>query len=163
MTTWSALWSCSVVILDTRFWEMSYSTVWRMRGRRCGVPSLPYVWKHEITSKHSPHYWPLVTGMHWSPVYSPYKGPLMWSFSASFVVSLNKLLNKQSTCQWRDVMTLICHHCNAKQISYYDWDLSKLTVTLVVKIGSTQLSTRDGWVQQVFKMMKYHRNYQFNN
>ena len=29
-----------------------------------------------------------------------HKGPVMWSFDISFVVSLNKALNKQSSCPW---------------------------------------------------------------
>ena len=44
------------------------------------------------------HYWPFVRGIHRSPVNSPHKGPVMQTFNISFVVNLNKLLNKQSSC-----------------------------------------------------------------
>ena len=42
----------------------------------------------------------LCEGMQWSPVDSPYKGPVMRSLHISFVATLNKLLNKPSNCQW---------------------------------------------------------------
>ena len=32
----------------------------------------------------------------WSPMDSPHKGPALWCFHVSFVVSLNKVLDKQS-------------------------------------------------------------------
>ena len=38
----------------------------------------------------------------WCPEGSPHKGTPMWSFAVSIVVILNKLLNKQSSCQWFD-------------------------------------------------------------
>ena len=30
----------------------------------------------------------------------PHKGPVMYSFDVSFIVGLNKLLNKESTCRY---------------------------------------------------------------
>ena len=50
----------------------------------------------------------------WNPsvtVDSPYKGPVMPSFDASLVVSLNKLLNKQFSYWWFEFKTtpLKCH------------------------------------------------------
>ena len=37
-------------------------------------------------------------GIKWSLVDSAHKGPVMQSFDVFFIVSLNKLLNKQSSC-----------------------------------------------------------------
>ena len=50
--------------------------------------------------KHFPNYWLHVrgtTGHQWIPLT---KGPVMWRFDVFCAVSLNKLLNKQSCCQW---------------------------------------------------------------
>ena len=51
-----------------------------------------------ITWKHFPHWWPFVMWIHWSLV-EPLKAPVMWSFYVFFVVSMNELWNKQSSCQ----------------------------------------------------------------
>ena len=57
----------------------------------------PRIWQHHgmktlsiLSSLCFPH----------SPVDSPHKGPVMWSFYVFLVVSLNEMLNKQSMCQW---------------------------------------------------------------
>ena len=42
----------------------------------------------------------LCDGIHRSPMDSPLKGPLRWSFGVSFLDSLNKLLNRKSDCRW---------------------------------------------------------------
>ena len=41
-----------------------------------------------------PHQWSFVKGMYRSPVHFPYKGPVMRTFNVSFVVSLNRYLDK---------------------------------------------------------------------
>ena len=59
----------------------------------------------------TPHILPVMTAIiHWGwLVDSPHthKGPLVQSFDISFVTSRNKLLNKQSSCQWS---TMIMWH-----------------------------------------------------
>ena len=49
---------------------------------------------------------PAVTG-----VDSPPQGPEMRRFDVSFVINLNNLLNKRSSC-WRYIMTLMQRYCN---------------------------------------------------
>ena len=49
-----------------------------------------------------------------SPLVSPHKGPVMRSFEASFIVSLHRLLNRQSSSQWFEmpvahVTSLFCY------------------------------------------------------
>ena len=39
-------------------------------------------------------------------VYSPYRGSEMWNFDVSFVLSPNKLFNKQSSCRWFDAQVM---------------------------------------------------------
>ena len=46
-----------------------------------------------------------------SPVDSPHKWPIMWSFNVYFVVSRNEQLNKQSGCWWCEM--LMWHHSDA--------------------------------------------------
>ena len=49
---------------------------------------------------------PFVKEFHNTLVDSPHRGPVMQSFSVSFVVSLNKLLNQQFSCWWFE---RLCH------------------------------------------------------
>ena len=56
-----------------------------------------------MTWKWCSHYWPFVRGIYQSLVDSPYKRPVMWSFDIFFFVTLNKLLNKLSACQWFEI------------------------------------------------------------
>ena len=79
-------------------------------GNRClDVPShqstdcsVPMIWKHV------PHYWHFVRGIHRSPVDSPRKAPVMQIFDDFFVLSLNKLWNKQSNFRWFETQTRLC-------------------------------------------------------
>ena len=57
-------------------------------------------WCCVLTMQCFPHYWPFVRGIHFSSVDSPHKGPVMWGLDVVFVVSLNKLLNKQLRHSW---------------------------------------------------------------
>ena len=57
---------------------------------------------------------PFVKEFHNTLVDSPHRGPVMQSFSVSFVVSLNKLLNQQLCCWWFERLchckvTYLCH------------------------------------------------------
>ena len=45
--------------------------------------------------KRFPHYWSFMKRIQWSPEYSPHKGPVTRNFEVLFILSLNKLLNKQ--------------------------------------------------------------------
>ena len=64
--------------------------------------------------KHFPHYWPFVSKIHQSPVFSRHKGPLIRILDAFFVLSLDKLVKKtvewvmnldDTTLMWRHWMT----------------------------------------------------------
>ena len=65
-------------------------------------------WK-TMTWKCFPHHWPFVRGIHWSPVDSPHKGPVMQNFEASFVVS-----RKDIDLPWSEMPWHSCdwHHYN---------------------------------------------------
>ena len=57
---------------------------------------------------------PFVKEFHNTLVDSPHRGPVMQSFSVSFVVNLNKLLNQQFSCWWSERLchckvTHLCH------------------------------------------------------
>ena len=57
---------------------------------------------------------PFVKEFHNTLVDSPHRGPVMQSFSVSFVVSLNKLLNQEFICWWFERLchckvTHLCH------------------------------------------------------
>ena len=47
-----------------------------------------------------PHYLPFVRGIHQSTIDLLHKASVMHSSDASFVIHLNKMLNRQSSCQW---------------------------------------------------------------
>ena len=53
-------------------------------------------------------HWPFVRGMHWSPVDSPHKGPVVQNFDAFFAAGLNKLLNKQLSWWWFEMPWCSC-------------------------------------------------------
>ena len=53
-------------------------------------------------------YWRFVRGMHWSPVDSPYKGPLTQGLGAFFDINPNKLWDKQSNCRWCETSWILC-------------------------------------------------------
>ena len=53
---------------------------------------------------------PFVKKFHNTLVNSLHRGPVMQSFSVSFVVSLNKLLNQQFSCWWSESDTFMSHH-----------------------------------------------------
>ena len=57
---------------------------------------------------------PFVKEFHNTLVDSPHRGPVMQSFSVSFVVSLNKLLNQQFSCWWFE---RLCH-CKATHLCH---------------------------------------------
>ena len=64
------------------------------------------------------HYWPFVRGIHQSPVDSPRKGTVIWSFDV-FFGKLSKLLNKQQLLLIWEVVMLMWWHCN--HIILYTW------------------------------------------
>ena len=53
-------------------------------------------------------YWPFVRGIHQWLVDSLHKGPVMWTFDISIVVSLNNLLNKQLSGWWFETPRCSC-------------------------------------------------------
>ena len=48
-------------------------------------------------------------GIHQSQVDFPHEGPVMWPFKNFFVVNLTKLLNKQLSCWWFEMLWCSCH------------------------------------------------------
>ena len=46
-----------------------------------------------------PLYWPFVEGIHRSPVDSPHKGSIKYTFDVSSIIIPNKVLDKWSSCQ----------------------------------------------------------------
>ena len=75
--------------------------------------------------KQPSHYWPFVRGYHRWPVVSPHKEPVTWYSDNFFLISLNKLLLKQSSCPNAHMAPLQCRNipeCSAagRQISYWD-------------------------------------------
>ena len=79
-----------------------------LRFATCVSPS---AWYGSVSSQHSvhcefmtwkrfPHHWPFERWIHQSPVDSPDKRPVIWSFVVSFTDGLNNPLNKQSSC-WK--------------------------------------------------------------
>ena len=69
------------------------------------------------------HHWPFVRGIHWSPVDSPHKGPVMYSFGVYFVVT--------QTSSWTKSQVAGHLRClNNHVISVLCWVFSKLFTTL---------------------------------
>ena len=66
-----------------------------------------------IKWKHFPRYWPLVRGIHRSPVNSPHKGQWRGALMFSLTCALNKRLSKQSWGWWFETPTRsLWRHCN---------------------------------------------------
>ena len=63
--------------------------------------SVPLLHDNIMIWEHFPYHWPFVEGILWWPVDPPptpthtHNGSVLWSFSVSFVLSLNNLLNEQ--------------------------------------------------------------------
>ena len=55
-----------------------------------------------MSMRRFPHYWPLAREIHPSPMDSPHKEPVMRTFDVSFDISMNNLLNEESSCLWFD-------------------------------------------------------------
>ena len=79
-----------------------------------------YVNHGVMTWKHFPQYWPFVRGIHRSPVDSLHKGSVIRWF-VIFVVDMNKLLKKQTSCRrfetsWRSCdVTVIQSWCTSQR------------------------------------------------
>ena len=50
---------------------------------------------------------PFVRGINRSPVDSPHKGLVIWSFDVFCDVCLNKILNTQPGCRWFEVLSIV--------------------------------------------------------
>ena len=101
------------IILD--FTDNPLSQIWCISESVNQYLTFSRYWPHGefMTWKCFLHYWPFVKGIHQSPVDSHYKGPVRQSFDVFFDVSLNKLLKKQSSCQWfAHAMMLMPGHYN---------------------------------------------------
>ena len=71
------------------------------------------------------NYWLFVRRNHEALVYFPHNGPARQTFDVYFVVSLNKLLNKQLSCQWFEMPWLLWYHCNI-MFSYLSYERAPL-------------------------------------
>ena len=77
--------------------QLPSTTLISLAGVLSSIQLSPSISPHDvITWKHSPHYWPFVRGILWSPVDSLYKGQVMQSFDVLIIVNLKKLLR----CDW---------------------------------------------------------------
>ena len=65
------------------------------------------IWMHDdvMTWKPILLYWPFVRGIHWLPVDSPHKGPVILTLDDFLVVSFNTLCDKQTCCDLRYLST----------------------------------------------------------
>ena len=68
----------------------------------------------EMTGKRFLHHWSFVRGIHWSPVDSHHKGPVIWRFGLSCDTSGNTLLVKQSNFRWFDTPVTLMWYGNEK-------------------------------------------------
>ena len=75
-------------------WIIAFLGYQRMKLASQAKNNIPLSGTLEWTSSFL-NYWPFVRGIHQSLADSPRKGPVMQRFDVSFVVNLNKLLNKQ--------------------------------------------------------------------
>ena len=66
-----------------------------------------------IKLKHFLHYWPIVRGIHRSPVNSPHKGQWSEALMFSLICALNKRLSKQPWGWWFETQSRsLWRHCN---------------------------------------------------
>ena len=66
----------------------------------------------------SPRYWPLVRGIHKSPVNSPHKGQGRGDLVFYFDQHLNKRLSQQSTSLIWDALHSLSYHCNERHVIF---------------------------------------------
>ena len=84
-----------------------------------------------IKWKHFPRYWPLVWGIHRSPVNSPRKGQWRGALMFSLICALNKRLSKQSWSWWFETPSCSSwRHCNMLKCWAYE---SKISYLLIFK------------------------------
>ena len=68
-------------------------------------------WRHQIET--FPRYWPVVRGIHRSPVNSPSQRPVTRNFDVFFDLGLNKTMSKQVWCWWfQKPSRSLWRHCN---------------------------------------------------
>ena len=63
---------------------------------------------HDVIRTHFPHYWPFVGGVHSSLVNSPSQRATVQSFIVFLNISLDMLLNTQSSYWWFDMLLGSC-------------------------------------------------------
>ena len=61
----------------------------------------------------APHYWPFVRGIHWWPVDSPHKGPVMWKALPCHDVFMSDHHSNLSFFYWIMIICQIVNHWNA--------------------------------------------------
>ena len=85
---------------------------WLVRHKKKPITFQNFLWTkcdEVITWQCFLHYRLLMRGIHWSLVNSPHKESVTWSYDVSFIVSLNKVLYKQSSCWWLDMLWCPCY------------------------------------------------------
>ena len=126
--------------------QWSYPDVYRQHR-----PIIPEKYNNDVmTCKGFPHYWPFVRGIQRQPVDSPHKGPVKQSFHIFFVISRNKLLNKQlrsepPRCSC-DVTVRLHPKLLNKQLRFEaPWCSCDVTVRLHPKLLNKQLRSEPPW------------------
>ena len=76
----------------------------------------------------------------WSPVESPHKGPVIQSLDAFFVLGQNKLIKKQSSCQWFQMPWRVCH-VSDPLIMFWLWSKYLSRSYLVNKLKHSNFGT----------------------
>ena len=88
---------------------------------RCVIPSqsvwFPVFQDGVMTWKHFSQCWACVRYAHWSLVYFPYRRTITSYFRIFFVVSVSKMLTKQSICRWFETLWT---SCDVTKMTYQD-------------------------------------------
>ena len=64
---------------------------------------------HVITWKPFPHYWPLVKGIHISPMDASHKGRVVQNFDGLMLSRTKYKTNCAESCQWFEMLLHSCH------------------------------------------------------
>ena len=93
--------------------------------------------RHQM--EHFLWYWPVVRGIHWSPVNSCHKG--QWRFDVFLNLCLNRWLSKQSIRQWFKMPShSLWHHCNVVSLSLQELIIRmKDLYTIYIPISNKRL------------------------
>ena len=88
--------------------EVNYSTIYVMNFKFYFIGQF-HVWTtvpvyNKAGQTHEMEAFSTLLDLHWSLVDSPHKGTVLQSFDVFFIIDLNKLLNRQSTVWWFEML-----------------------------------------------------------